>query len=327
MFDNLIAKLKSAQSVVLSTHRNCDGDGLGAEVALYHGLNKAGINTRIINVDRPSKKYDFLQTSKMVEVYQSGKTPLPKFDMALILDTNDERLVAPLFQDLTAVCQNIHFVDHHPLLSTGASTTATSVIETNAASTGEMAYNILQRLNISLDPSIAQALYTSIVFDTQLFRYIRQRSHSHKIAAELLQFEIDAEEIHRYLFSTYTVEKLSFLARAINGVEYYRSNRVAIIHLLARDFRDNQLELDESGDVIDMVMNIESVEAAALIREDLPGHFKISLRSKGKVEILPVAELLGGGGHKHSAGAYIQGDYMELHNKILLELEALVAQV
>ncbi len=190
----------------------------------------------------------------------------------------------------------------------------------SAASTGEMAYHIIKRLGVELDTDIAKCLYTSITFDTQLYRYIRNSPNSHRIAAELLTFPIDATAIHRSLFGNQTVQKFAFLAKALGQIEYFCDGQFAVLKLKDSDLLHFNMEPDESRDVIDMVMNIESLEAAALFREDAPDAFKVSLRSKGQIEVLSVAEIIGGGGHVYSSGAFFRGNYDELKQTVVREL-------
>ena len=319
---DLIGKLKTARSVILSTHRQCDGDGLGAELAMYHGLKQLGLQVWLINVDRPARKYDFLGTDRLVQAV--SETSVPKADLALVFDTNDRRLVEPLFSELETQCGEVIFIDHHPILTRGPEPTPGSVIDVTAASTGEIAFRILKELGVQFNAEIARALYVSVVFDTQMFRYVKGDPRSHLMAAELLRFERDPEEVHRRLFATYTIEKMGFLGRALTQVEYTASGRVAVLRLEAKDLRQHGLDLDEAADVIDLVMNIESVEAAALIREDTEQSCKLSLRSKGRVQVLPLAERLGGGGHPFAAGAYVAQDGRSLREHLVKELVALV---
>jgi phosphoesterase RecJ-like protein len=172
----------------------------------------------------------------------------------------------------------------------------------------------------------AQALYTSITFDTQLFRFIRNSPRSHIIAAELLKFDVGIEEIHRCLFGNQTVQKMAFLAKALSQIEYFCGGKLAVLKLKDSDMFHYNLEPDDSRDVIDMLMNIETLEAAALFREDAVNEYKLSLRSKGKIEVLSVAENFSGGGHVFAAGAFIKGNYSQLKEKIVKDLKNLIEE-
>lgn len=315
--DSITEKIRQAQHLILSTHRHCDGDGLGAQLALYHALRKSKKEARLLNVDKTPRKYSFLSGYDDIQFFEGAFDPITPVDLALIFDTNDRRLLGPLYQELKRYAKEIIFVDHHPILSQGPEPTPGSIIEPSAASTGEIVYNIIRSLKVELNYEIAQALYTSIAFDTHLFRYIRNSSASHAIAAELLKHRINTEQIHRHLFGNQTVHKTSFMSKALGAIEYHDGHRIAFLKVSLKDLMGHGLEIDETRDIVDMILNIESVEAAVVFREDGPRQFKLSIRSKGKIEVHGVAESLGGGGHLFSAGAYLKGDYEELKNQTI----------
>lgn len=326
MIKAAIQSIQSAQSILLTTHRQCDGDGLGSELAIYHALKKVGKNVRILNVDGTPKKYEFLSPDEHIQYYDNQFDPIEESDLALIFDTNDRRLIEPLYQEIEKKCKNIIFVDHHPILREGPAPTKNSIIDIRAASTGELAFDIIDGLGIPLDPIIARCIYTSIAFDTQLFRYVRNSSRSHEVAIELLKHEKNPAEVHRRLFGNFTAPKLKFIANSLSRVEFFDEEQIAILLIKTSELEEMGLNVDDSRDLIDMIMNIESVEAAALFREDATNTFKMSLRSKGEFPILSIAESFGGGGHHFASGASIQGNYDELKNKTLVLMQKSLSQ-
>ncbi len=312
---------------MLSTHRQCDGDGLGAELGVYHALKKMGKNVKVINVDKTPRKYRFLSPDQHIQYYETNAELPDNIDLTLIFDTNDERLVEPLYSAIKPKSKIIAFIDHHPILNRGPKPSVESFIDIKAASTGEIAFNIVKGLGVPLDKDISRCFYTSIAFDTQLFRFIRNSARSHEIAAELLHQKIDINDVHRHLFGNQTVQKMAFLAKALGQIEYYCEGRLAVLKLKDADLFHYNLDPDDSRDVIDMLMNIETLEAAALFREDSDNKYKLSLRSKGKIEVLEVAESLGGGGHVFASGASISGDYTLLKKQVIDDLSSLLAQI
>lgn len=318
--DHIVQKIKKANSLILSTHRECDGDGLGSEIALYHALKKIGKQVRILNLDQTAPKYNFLNPNQHVGVFEAPHDPIESTDLALIFDTNDSRMLGKLYEKIEQQCKEIIFIDHHPILNKGPKPTQSSVINTEAASTGEMAYDIIKKLNIPLDKNIAKALYTSIAFDTQVFRYVRNSPKSHEIAVDLLKYEHHPDEIHRQLFGQQSIKKFQFLSEALKNIEYFSDGHFALIKIKKNDLSNHKLTAEDSRDLIDMVMNIESLEAAVLLREDSPDKYKVSLRSKGRIEVLSIAESLGGGGHLYTAGAFYCGEYEELKEKTITAL-------
>ena len=315
--DLLIKLINQADRILLTTHRQCDGDGLGAELAVYHALRKMGKKVSVVNVDATPRKYRFLNPDQHIKYFDTNPSTDLSCDLALIFDTNDERLVEPLFTHIKPNAKTIAFIDHHPVLKKGPQPTSASYIDMGAASTGEIAYNMIKKLDVQMDQEIATCLYTSIAFDTQLFRFVRDTARSHEIAADIIKYKVPVTEIHRYLFGNQTVNKMAFLAKALGQIEYHFDGRLAVIRLRDADLFHYNLEPDDSRDVIDMVMNIETLEAAILFREEGANEFKMSLRSKGSIEVLTVAESLGGGGHLYAAGAFIRGPYEQLKNEVV----------
>ena len=321
---HLVPLIHQSESFILTTHRHCDGDGLGAELAMAESLRRLGKKVDVINLDRTPKKYRFLKPDDKISYFEEWTENRKIFvDLALVFDTNDCRLLPGFFEYLQTHAKKTVFIDHHPVLENGPLPPSGSIINTLAASTGEMTFDLIKALGIELDEKIARYLYTSVVFDTQLFRFIRNSPRSHEICAELLKQPINALEIHRGLFANQTPQKIAFLAKALNQIEYYQDSKIALLKIQKEDLLSHNLETDESRDVIDMLMNIEKLEIAVLIREDSSQEFKVSLRSKGTYSLLSTAEKLGGGGHIFSAGAYVRGNYMTLHSELLDQLSLL----
>lgn len=324
---HLLSHIQNAQKIILSTHRQCDGDGLGAQMALAFALRKMGRHVEIVNVDRTPRKYRFLEPDVHIIYFEEKPDHSFQADLALIFDTNDERLLGDLFPVLQKNSKKIAFIDHHPVLKNGPFPTQESWIDMSCASTGEMVFKLIKALQVELDREIARCLYTSITFDTQLYRFIRNSPTSHQIAAELLQYNINPEEIHRHLFGNMTTQKVAFLAFAFGNLEYACNNKLAILSIKESEMLKYQIDMDESRDVIDLIMNIESIEAAVMFREDQLNQHKISLRSKGRIEVVSVAESIGGGGHKYAAGAYYKGSREELKKIIVSQLDKKLSEL
>ncbi len=316
--NQLIEKIKSANNILLTTHKQCDGDGLGAQIALYFALKKLNKNVRVFCVDEVPRKYHFLNFDNYLEIYSKPHQPLNNFDLTLIFDTNDSRLVDPFYSEIQKYCDDIIFIDHHPILEHGPKPTKDSYIDNLAASTGEISYYIIKGLGVSLDSNIARPLYMSIAFDTQVFRFIRNSSRSHVVAADLLKYENQPEEIHRHLFAAQTKGKIKLLAQAFATTEFIGDKEeIALLKITMDDLNKNNLQPDDSRDILDMIMSIQSIQIGALLLQINKNAYKLSLRSRGHHIILPIAESFGGGGHNFAAGAYIEGSYSTIYDKVV----------
>jgi phosphoesterase RecJ-like protein len=312
----IYSHIKNAKNIVLSTHTQPDGDGLGAQMAMFWALKKLGKDVRILNVDETPKKYNFLDEQQNIETYNEIRNPLKKTDLALIFDTNDPALMLGLWGEFQKQCQKILFIDHHPAIES-MPLDENHFINVEASSTGQLVFDIIKGLGVPLDKNICHSLYTSIVFDTNNFRYIRNDPTPHLIAAELLRHQIEPQKVHRHLFGNHTHNKLKFLSQVLGAVEYELDGKLALVRVSHADMTKLGLEMDETRDIIDMIINVESIEAAVLFREEGKNHFKMSFRSKGLFKVHHLAQSLGGGGHNYASGAYIKDTYENIKSKVI----------
>jgi bifunctional oligoribonuclease and PAP phosphatase NrnA len=316
--------LRTSTLTSITTHRDCDGDGVGAMLAFYNALLSMGLKARLLSVDKIPLKYSFLPGYEKIELFNPTAPPSDG-DLLIAFDTNDSRRIEPL---ASWALQNnalkgekkagqVVFIDHHPVLKNGPHPGHSSFINTHAASTGEMTFDLIRTMKIPMNSEIAQCLYTSIVFDTQLFRFIRKSPRSHQIAAELMNYDFDPTDIHRRLFGNQTPEKLKFLAQALSRIEYLNKGKVAYLELMNEDFTTHNVDPEASRDVVDMMMNVKNIEISVVIRQE-GDKTKISLRSKGRFEVLSLAEIWAGGGHLYAAGATLVDPLnSELKNQII----------
>lgn len=306
-----------AGSIWLTTHPQADGDGLACEAAMYLALKNMGKSVKIMNFEEPGDKYRFLfhpphshsdSSSIRVQVFDAELEPAPP-DLIVLFDTNDFRLIEPIITWRDSLKANgfelpIIIIDHH---QGDAPADAYLWTDRNAASSGEVLHNLLQALNVPVDNRIAGALYASLVFDTQNFRFIRSSASSHELAAKLLPLIDDPEAIHEALFANLTPSKLGFLATALSALRIESEGTMAVVTLSKEIFHRYKAEANDSGDVIDLALNVNSVKIAMLLREESQGVWKVSLRSKRGYSVLEAAQSLGGGGHRNAAGATVSG--------------------
>ena len=300
----LARKIHSAKNIILTTHKMCDGDGLGSLLGTYHALCKIKKPVRAVTVDKVSRKYHFLEPEKWTESFCALKTPLEPTDLALVFDTNDLRRIQPLYEELKKHCREIIYIDHHPLLEEGPQPSSNSIVDTSSASTGELCYSLLKEIKVSLDPAIATALYVSIVFDTQRFHFIKNSDRSHKICAELCPYIKNNEHIYNQLFGITSLEKMRMLSETIKKTEYFYQNQVAVIELKEEELSKNKLNIEDACDFLDMALQVHSTQMSVLIIHLSNNKYKLSFRSK-KWDVSKIAEVFNGGGHKKSSGAML----------------------
>ena len=311
----------SSKDIILTTHKNSDGDGLGSLAGLYWALQT--IPTQKVNfmpVDQIPDRYSFLteKLNLISQISASEKTLL------IVLDTNQGELCSPVYDQALSANIPILFIDHHIEHITTSSPKIFRHINKSAASTGEVIYDLILNLDIPLDDTIAEALYASLTFDTQAFKLVKNSSRSHLIASHLADFKINTEKIQRSLFAHWTPLKMNFLAELISTSEYQANNQVVGLYVDLTQLEKYKMSGDDVNDLIDLFTLIPTIKFAYLIRETSPNEYKISFRSTLSNMAYTAAFNLGGGGHAYSSGVWLKNTTLtEVKNKIQAELKLL----
>lgn len=321
--DTLVDLINQNMSFTISTHKNSDGDGIGSATALYWALNQLKKTVRFSHVDNIPSRYNFLTQNIDSTLYSpEDSKSLSSFkahDALIITDTNQGSLCDPLYSFYKKNKKKIIFIDHHIPLNLNKDNLENEIcyIRTEASSTGEVVYDIIEKLNVKMTTEIAKSIYTSITFDTQAFKLLRNSSKSHEIASILANNNIETDQIQRELFATWTIEKMNFFSKLIQKTEYYKNNTVAGFHITIDDLKNHNLEMDQVNDLLDMFTLIKSVTFCFAIIEVAQSECKLSFRSINTDQAFQAAKKLGGGGHARSAGAWMNIPAAEAKKEIL----------
>ena len=85
IWDKLRDLIKDSQSILLSTHINADGDGLGSEIAFYYYLKSLDKDCRIINPTSLPYNYKVIDPDLLVKKYDVDMDQwIEKLDLTLI---------------------------------------------------------------------------------------------------------------------------------------------------------------------------------------------------------------------------------------------------
>ena len=297
--------IDESNSIAIASHLSPDGDNLGSITATYGMLKNLGKNPVFILDDEIPKSESFLP---YINSFVNPKDIKNKeFDLFISLDCADlQRMgsnIKPFFIDSKKTVN----IDHH---STNDFFSEINIVNVNATATCEVLYDIFTSLKYPIDKNIATSLYTGISSDTGSFKYDSVKSKTFKIAADLLMYNINFNEINVSLYQSRSKEKTDLLIRALNSIEYYHNNQIAIVSTTIEDFnKTNASKLDSEG-IVEFVRDIEGVEVAILLKEKRDS-VRLSLRSKSFVNCAKVASQFNGGGHIRAAG----GTFFELSMK------------
>ncbi len=318
--------LKEAKRIWITTHLLPDGDGLGAETALFHYLKKAGKSCKVYNPDPLPRRYRFLDP-KGSFIFSPGETELRDHaDLWVIIDTNDPARVGSLWPELSKRASKIIFLDHHePLL--GASELhypphALVVSDPESSSIGELLYALFEESALTaLNRDIALGLYVSVMTDTNSFRYARTTPASHEIAAKMIELGVNPEEVYQAIYSSKEVSHLQLLGKLLQDVRISKSGKIAWLELPLELRKKHKASADDTLSFLNLLLLIREVEVICLFREEEDGRVRASIKSKGRVSVHHIAMEFGGGGHEFASGLSSSANLKKTVKAVITRLE------
>ncbi|WP_420635402.1 DHH family phosphoesterase [Candidatus Palauibacter sp.] len=318
-------RLREASSIVLTTHVNPDGDGIGSMVALASRLMRQGAEATIITPSRVPESLRFLLTDvpALVAEDPSAADPLNGADTIAILDTAEPKRLGRLPDH--ALRTGGVLIDHHPPV--GPPLVEPAIRDPSACATGELVFDLLSLDDEPVTAVEARALYAAIATDTGSFRFSNTVSRTHAIASVLLDSGVDPGAMYRALYGVYSRGRLALIRLAIERLEVDPRAPIAWISLDHRALSRTGARGEDMEGLVEFPRRLEGIEVGLMFRGLSRARTKVSFRSNGEVDVSEVAQLLGGGGHTKASGALIELDLEETVRVVLDELRPLVEKV
>ncbi len=302
--DNLVKAILKARSFLIVIHINPDGDALGSALALARVLKKhMGREVTLLNNDPIPQVYRFLPGWEDFSHTLPQTTP----DVLILLDCGEVERTG--FKNLPGKLKLV--VDHH-LTKQNFGDIKWGI--SDASSTGEMVFNLIHALGAPLDKDTALCLYTAIVTDTGGFRYSSTSPSSFRAAAELLEAGVSPWNVTENIYESISSERMALMGKALNGLK--RNGEVAVISVTDSMYKETGTSAEDTENFANLARSIKGVEVAVFLRQIGPDSFKVSMRSKGRVNVAAIAEAMGGGGHHNAAGGLMKGRLNEVEKKV-----------
>lgn len=280
--------LKSAQQILILTHKSPDGDTLGSGFALCRALIKLGKTAAVVCSDPIPQRYDYLR---------AGEKNLETPDLIVAVDIATTDLLG---DKLSCYKENIDLcIDHHGSNSRFAKFT---FVDSNAAAACEIFTEVINKLGVEISKDIANCLYTGIATDTGCFRYSSTTAKTLKTAAALVEAGAESAKLNKLLFETVSKERLELEKLALQNLEYHCGGKAAVMVLSLDMMEKSGAEESETEGIPALPARIEGVEAGITLREKEDGSYKISVRTVKKLNASQICARFGGGGHSCAAG-------------------------
>lgn len=294
--------LKKHKNFIVSGHINPEGDSIGSQLAMANLLKMMNKQVRIINQDRVPKNIMFMPGAESVEVFEDLDSKEIEFEVAIILDSPTiERIgaVKELLRD-----KYIINIDHHV---SNRDFGDINWVDAQSSSAGEMMFDLFKDSDVSLDNDSALCIYVAIMTDTGSFRYSNATSKTHKIAADLLLYDINPKKVYEKIYETKSFNTFKLLAEVLTNLKKTEDSKFVWFKVTNEMMCKNGLTADCCEDFIAFVRMIEGAEVVAFLREmDNGSGVKVSFRSKTDIDVNVIAQSFGGGGHKAASGCVIE---------------------
>jgi phosphoesterase RecJ-like protein len=298
--ERVSAELRSRERFLLTAHEGPDGDALGSLLGMHQLLTQLGKDSVMFLAAKEFPlpiEYRFLP---LEEVFHEPPADMADRTVVFLDCGNIDRMPVDF---LTEGGNDVINIDHH---HDNTRFGDFNLVDVDASCTAEIVYDLAVLFGAEITREMASALYVGLITDTGKFMYENTDSHTHRVAADLIDAGVDIDDTYRRLYEHVPIEKLRLVARALEGIQRHCGDRLVLTYITSADYEATGAGEEMTEGVIDHLRSIDGTKVAAVIR-DLGNRGraarKVSLRSsEGDVDVSAIARKHGGGGHKRAAG-------------------------
>jgi phosphoesterase RecJ-like protein len=309
-------EIRKRQRFVLSSHVRPDGDAIGSQLAMAFALWQLGKEVRLVNRDQaPAPMMVFPGVSR-IEV--AGRIDDPG-DAVIVMECGDlTRTGVDGFERGFVIN-----IDHHLGNSNYG---ALNWFDGTAAACGEMVFELIAELGVPLTPDIATHIYVAILTDTGSFHYSSISPRTFDICRQCVEAGIDPPAIAGAIFDSNSLGRLKLFGAVLSKMELDATGRVATVYVDQKLAQECGGTYEDTEGIVNLPLTVKEIEAVAFFKEAGPDDWRVSMRSKGEIDVNAVAKEFGGGGHKNASGCSATGRFDDLkllfQRKLLQQIDA-----
>lgn len=295
MLDKVLQEIEKRERFVLTSHARPDGDAVSSTLACGEILRQMGKKTNIVLHDGVPRVYQHLP---FVDTVTKSDRIENHYDAAILLECDSiQRTRVEGLEN-----QYLINIDHH---KSGHDFAHVNWVDPTAVATGELVYKLARAAGVKITPEIATCIYTAVITDTGLFVFEGTNAHTFELARELVLAGAEPALCARPIYFGHSTAKLRLIGAALSALQ--REGPLVWIWVTQEQMeRTGAIEEDCEG-IVNYALSIGDAEVAVFFRELPDGRFRVSLRSKGGMDVSAVAEEFGGGGHACASGLSVEG--------------------
>lgn len=311
----ILAVLRQGERFLVCSHSRPDGDALGSMLAMGMLLTQMGKRADLVSADRIPTIYRSLPGAADIRTALRVHGP---YDAVILLECDDIGRAKLRGLDRFFLINIDHHVSGRPYANL-------NWIDCAAASVGELVHRLVKAAGATVTPEMATCLYTTVLTDTGGFCYGATKASTFELARELVVAGADPISIAQEVCFSTATSKILLLGAALSNLT--REGRIAWLFVTHQDMVRTCAAEEDCEGIVNFALCISGVEAAVFLRELPDRRLRLSLRSKGKINVAATAEKLGGGGHETAAGCTLEGPLPRALESILVLLREGVARI
>ena len=297
--------------IFITGHINPDGDALGASLCLKLLLDNENIDADI-DFDIATSLPTNLDHLPYELITKNIKT---SYETVFIFDCGNPSRLGK-YENIVLKANNIIVIDHHidPTFGT------LQIVDPNAASTTQVLFRQLVKEKYKINKAMADCLLTGLITDTGRFQYPNTTTEVFTIASELLSNGADLSSISENIYGSIEFNALKLQSEIINRIEFEKDIQFTYSTIYQNDYKKYNISPEETDFMIDVVRLVKGANIALLLKEQIDGSFKGSLRSRNNFNVQEIASIFNGGGHKAASGFSSELSEQEIIEKIKNEI-------
>lgn len=307
--DNILEEIKKANSIVILTHENPDGDAVGSALAMYHAMKSLSKNVEVI-IPKYANLFTFLPGAN--EIRKEGTKT--QYDLAIAVDSATIKMLngfVNYFEDAKVKIS----IDHH---GTNTMYGDYNYVNPDAPACAQLLIVILEYFGIEITKEIGTCILAGIITDTGGFKYAGVTAETFEFTAGLLEKGVKVSEVYKRVLQTKTRASFELSRKAGNRIEFLENEKIAYTYITMQDELEVGAGEGDHEGIVEVGRDIEGVEVSIFIHETEKG-YRVSLRSNEYVNVSDIAMLFGGGGHPRAAGCTLTCSLEQAKERLIAE--------
>lgn len=304
-YENVVKAIRKADRIAICVHMFPDGDAMGSMAGLAIALRHLNKKVTLFSPSPPPRRYQFLPFYRQIRQDYPGRNP---FDLAIAVDCASYTQLGVFHEKVFQKARQTVEIDHHTFRKPFA---GLPLIDDKAAAVGEMIYYLSHHLRVGIDNHMAVCLLVSIIVETGSFRLPTISADTFEICADLLSHGVDYYGLVEKSYWSRSRQEAILLGLCFSRIKFLSRGKLAETYVTLKDVRRLSASEEDVDPIADQIRTLREVKVVLMAREMPDNRWRISLRSKGRVNVGLIAEEFGGGGHPDVAGCFIKKDLRE----------------